>query len=63
MEVLKADSTIVTAIKGNSECSKRDVEWKRAAHILNTLALIIHIVVVLFTFTVMFFEVLFIARS
>jgi hypothetical protein len=54
---------IARAVEEDAEGKKRDVEWKRAAAVLNDMALILHVVVVLLTFAAMFFEVLFIAKS
>ena len=62
-ELEKADKSISSVIKDENEGTRRDIEWKQAAHILNNCALIIHVVVVLTTFAAMFFEVLFITRS
>ena len=62
-EVLLEDMKIAQAVQDEAESNRRDVEWKRAAAVLNDLALILHVVVVLLTFAAMFFEVLFIAKS
>ena len=62
-EILQEDKKIAQAVEEDDENNKRDVEWKRAAAVLNDLALILHVTVVLLTFAVMFFEVLFIAKS
>ena len=62
-EIIEQDKKIARAVEEDSELNKRDVEWKRAATVLNDLALILHIGVVLLTFVAMFFEVLFITKS
>ena len=62
-EVLQEDKKIGRVVKEEKETKKRDVEWKQAAAVLNDLGLIFHIMVVFLTFTAMFFEVLFIAKS
>ena len=62
-EIIDQDMKIALAVKEDAEGKKRDVEWKRAAAVLNDIALILHVVVVLLTFAAMFFEVLFIAKS
>ncbi|XP_028392108.1 neuronal acetylcholine receptor subunit alpha-9-like isoform X2 [Dendronephthya gigantea] len=55
-EMIADDKAIADVIETEIELAERDAEWKKAAEVLNIYSLLIHILVVIFTFCFVFID-------
>ena len=60
---LAHDKVIADVFETKIKMAARDAEWKKAAEVLNNYSLILHILVVLFTVGLVFFEALFLSNK
>jgi hypothetical protein len=56
VETLADDRVIADVIETQIKMAERDAEWKKAAEVLNIYSLIIHVLVVLSTFCLVFID-------
>ena len=56
-KIVSDDEVIAEVIKTEIKMAARDAEWKKAAEVLNIFSLIIYILVVVFTFCLIFIDV------
>ena len=58
-DLFVADKAIGNVVLEREKLAMRDAEWKKAAEVVNNFALILHVVVVIITFGVVFFKAFF----
>jgi hypothetical protein len=60
---LADDKVIAKVFETQIKMAARDEEWKKAAEVLNNYSLILHVLAVLLTFGVVFFDALFLSNK